>query len=141
MIELEISLLLINILELLDTTGKKMNLQPSSNYPDCSTTPKPRPQGHFAALGSDSDSDDSSTHYALDHDVIMEKKFAYTVNHIEPGLFSGENIQTDLFFQLCEDILNSYPQDAKINYIKGRLRGAARSWFLIKYQIFSYLIM
>ena len=132
-----------NILELLDTIGKRMNLHneelPDSNIQsDRATTPKPGLQERFATPGPESESDDNSTHYDLDHDVIMKSRFAYTVNQIEPGLFSGDTSQTDLFCQLCEDILSSYPnrfwpEDAKINYVKGRLRGAARSWFLIKY--------
>ncbi len=132
-----------NILGLLDTISKRLNLdqeEVQNNRNDGANTPRPGVSERFVTPhpAPESEDDTTSTHYDLDHDVIMRNRFAYTVNQIEPGLFTGDTTQTDLFCQLCEDTLGSYPnrfwpEDAKINYVKGRLRGAARSWFLIKY--------
>jgi len=97
-------------------------------------TPRPVP------VVNDDSSADGSTHYDLDHDVIMRSRFAYTVNQVpEPGFFVGNTAETDLFCQLCEDTFKTYPnrywpEDAKINFVKSRLRDAARNWYLTKYK-------
>ena len=97
-------------------------------------TPRPVPENN-----EDSSVDDS-THYDLDHDVIMRSRFAYTVNQVpEPGFFVGNTTETDLFCQLCEDTFKTYPnrfwpEDAKINFVKSRLRDAARNWYLTRYK-------
>ena len=82
----------------------------------------------------------NSTHYDLDHDVIMRSRFAYTVTQVpEPGFFTGKTNETDLFCQLCEDTFKTYPnrywpEDAKVNFVKSRLRDSARNWYLTKYK-------
>ena len=83
----------------------------------------------------------TTTRYDSDHDVIMRSAFPYTVAQVpEPGLFSGDISETELFCQLCGDTFRTYPcklwpEDAKINFVQSRLRGAARSWFQTKYPI------
>lgn len=81
-----------------------------------------------------------STQYDKDHDVIMKSRIAYSINQVpEPGFFVGKTSETDLFCQLCEDTFKTYPnrywpEDAKVNFVKSRLRDAARNWYLSKYK-------
>ena len=88
----------------------------------------------------ENNSDYDSTNYDLDHDVIMRSRFAYSINQVpEPGNFTGKTSETDLFCQLCEDTFKTYPnrlwpEDAKVNFVKSRLRDAARNWYLTKYK-------
>ena len=97
-------------------------------------TPRPAPERE------DGNSVSTSTHYDLDHDVIMKSRLAYTVNQVpEPGFFVGNTSETDLFCQLCEDTFKTYPnrywpEDTKVNFVKSRLRDAARNWYLTKYK-------
>jgi len=85
------------------------------------------------------DNASTTTRYDNDHDVIMRSAFPYTVAQVpEPGLFSGDISETELFCQLCADTFKTYPcklwpDDAKINFVQSRLRGAARSWYQTKY--------
>ena len=104
-------------------------------------TPRPVPEAN------DNLSVTESTHYDLDHDVIMRSRFAYTVNQVpEPGFFVGNTSETDLFCQLCEDTFKTYPnrywpEDAKINFVKSRLRDAARNWYLTRYKDMLILLL
>lgn len=97
----------------------------------------PRPQNDDLATSSDAT---TSTHYDLDHDVIMRSRFAYTVTQVpEPGFFTGKISETDLFCQLCEDTFKTYPnrywsENAKVNFVKSRLRDSARNWYLTRYK-------
>ena len=57
----------------------------------------------------------------------------------DPGFFTGNTSDTDLFCQLCEDTFRSYPncdypEETKINFVKSRLRDSARSWYFAKYK-------
>ncbi len=72
--------------------------------------------------------------YDADNDVIMGTAVFKPVP--DPGTFSGDPKETELFCQLCEDTFrydNETPELVKINFVKSRLRGAARSWFLSHY--------
>ncbi len=82
----------------------------------------------------------SSVQYDLDHDVVMRSNYHYNLTQIpEPGFFSGDTNETDLFCELCEATFTTYPNnelpdDAKVNFVKTRLRGSARNWYLSKYK-------
>jgi len=71
----------------------------------------------------------------------MRSTIPYTIIQVpEPGLFSGDTSEMELFCQLSGDTFKTYPcklwpSDAKINFVQSRLRGAARSWFQTKYPI------
>ena len=75
-----------------------------------------------------------------DNDVIMRNAFSNRLQQVpEPGFFSGDTKETDLFCQLCEDTFKTYPnseatEDIKINFIKSRLRDGARNWYLATYK-------
>ncbi|ORX63573.1 hypothetical protein BCR32DRAFT_287663 [Anaeromyces robustus] len=79
--------------------------------------------------------------FDVDHDVIMRTAFPYTVAQVpEPGLFCGDISEIELFCQLCGDTFKTYPcklwpEEAKINFVQSRLRGAARSWYQTKYPV------
>jgi len=81
----------------------------------------------------------TTTRYEGDHDVIMRPAYSHSVAQVpEPGLFSGDIAETELFCQLCGDTFKTFPcklwpEDAKINFVQSRLRGAARSWYQTKY--------
>ena len=81
-----------------------------------------------------------SIQYDLDHDVVMRTPYHYNLTQIpEPGFFSGNPNETDLFCELCEATFTTYPNNelpepAKINFVKTRLRGSARNWYLSKYK-------
>jgi len=85
-------------------------------------------------------SEESSTEYDLDNDVIMKNKLNPPVRQVpEPGFFSGDTTQTELFCELCFDTFKTYPnnqleEEAKINFVKSRLRDSARIWYRIKYK-------
>lgn len=104
-------------------------------------TPTPTPDRRDDLAEEESvSSATTSTHYDLDHDVIMKSRFAYTVAQVpDPGLFTGKTSETELFCQLCEDNFKTYPykhwpEESKVNFVKSRLRGSARSWYLTKYK-------
>jgi len=115
---------------------ENINNTPTANAQPFERFETPRPP----AEADENNSADASTHYDLDHDVIMRSRFAYTVNQVpEPGFFKGNTSETDLFCQLCEDTFKTYPnrywpEDAKVNFVKSRLRDAARNWYLTKYK-------
>ena len=85
------------------------------------------------------DNASTTTRYDNDHDVIMRSAFPYTVAQVpDPGLFDGKVSEAELFCQLCADTFKTFPcklweEDAKINFVQSRLRGAARSWYQTKY--------
>jgi len=78
--------------------------------------------------------------YDNDHDVIMRNNYDAPIKQVpDPGIFTGDTNETDLFCQLCEDTFktqpnNALPEEAKINFVKSRLRDAARNWYLTKYK-------
>ena len=79
--------------------------------------------------------------YDLDHDVVMRSSFNHNslIQVPDPGFFSGDTSETDLFCELCEDTFNTapntdLPEDIKVNFVKSRLRGSARNWYLSKYK-------
>jgi len=81
-----------------------------------------------------------STRREADNDVIMRNTIPNTLQEVpEPGFFTGDTKETDLFCQLCEDTFKTYPNcestmDVKINYVKSRLRDGARNWYYAKYK-------
>lgn len=85
-------------------------------------------------------SEESSTEYDLDNDVIMKNKLNPPVRQVpEPGFFNGDTTQTELFCELCYDTFKTYPnnqleEEAKINFVKSRLRDSARIWYRFKYK-------
>ncbi len=90
-----------------------------------------------------SNNDDAvSTHtrYDLDHDVIMRNGTTAPLIQVpDPGMFSGDTSETELFCQLCEDTFKTHPnrnlpEETKINFVKSRLRDSARNWYLTKYK-------
>ncbi len=124
-----------SIMNTLNIINERLNTTNINNPPiDRLATPRPVPEEEEYASAA------ASTHYDLDHDVIMRSRFAYTVNQVpEPGFFVGNTSETDLFCQLCEDTFKTYPnrywpEDAKVNFVKSRLRDAARNWYLTKYR-------
>ncbi len=79
--------------------------------------------------------------YDLDHDVVMKSNCSNTslIQVPDPGFFSGDTSETDLFCELCEDTFNTspnneLPEDIRVNFVKSRLRGSARNWYLSKYK-------
>ena len=82
----------------------------------------------------------TSTRRDADNDVIMKNTLPNLPNQIpDPGFFTGNTSDTDLFCQLCEDTFRSYPncdypEETKINFVKSRLRDSARSWYFAKYK-------
>ncbi len=71
---------------------------------------------------------DSPIQYDNDHDVIMKNTFHNNLNQVpEPGFFSGNTTETELFCDLCEATFKTYPnkdwpEDTKINFVITRLR-------------------
>ena len=122
-----------------ELTNKQQKEHSNSNASTSTSGPTVPEVSIFAPQVDDNTS--TSTRYDNDHDVIMRSAFPYTVAQVpEPGLFSGDISETELFFQLCGDTFKTYPcklwlSDAKINFVQSRLRGAARSWFQTKYPI------
>jgi len=50
-----------------------------------------------------------SVQYDLDHDVVMRTPYHYNLTQIpEPGFFSGNPNETDLFCELCEATFTTY---------------------------------
>jgi len=74
-----------------------------------------------------------STRCDADNDVIMKNSYSNNLQQVpEPGFFSGNTNDTDLFCQLCEDTFTTYlnlglPEEVKINFINLRLRDSARN--------------
>lgn len=123
-----------NIMNLINTLNERMNMNqenPAGRPFERLDTPRPL---------ADNDSDDTSTRYDLDHDVIMRNRITYPIKQVpEPGFFSGDTKETELFCQLCEDTFKTYPnrdlpEEIKINFVKSRLRDSARNWYLAKYR-------
>ena len=140
----DISRINTNIMRLISVISDRLNLgevMVPDEEEDAPVTPRAEPQERFTTPRPAAEPDNASlsTHYDLDHDVIMRSRFAYTVNQVpEPGFFTGDTTQTDLFCQLCEDTFKTYPnrfwpEDAKVNFVQSRLRDSARNWFLTKY--------
>jgi hypothetical protein len=81
----------------------------------------------------------TTTRYDNDHDVIMQSAYPINIPQVpDPGLFSGDVSETDLFCQLCGNTFKTYPckswpENSKINFVQSRLREAARSWYQTKY--------
>ena len=94
---------------------------------------------HASSSSNNDDNASTTTKYDADHDVIMRTRFSYPINQIpEPGFFSGDVKETELFCELCSASFNSYPnnllpEETKINFVRSRLRDSARNWFLTKY--------
>jgi len=83
----------------------------------------------------------SQVKYDLNHDVVMRSSFNHNslIQVPDPGFFSGNTFETDLFCELCEDTFNTspnsdLPEDIKVNFVKSRLRGSARGWYLSRYK-------
>ena len=132
------------ILSSLDSIKKAtlfLNQQRKGKAPaDASASTSTPPIGNiFIPQPPVDDNASTTTRYDSDHDVIMRSAFPYTVAQVpEPGLFSGDISETELFCQLCADTFKTYPcklwpEDSKINFVQSRLRGAARSWYQTKY--------
>jgi len=119
--------------ELMNRQGNHPNPIASTSTSGASTPEAP------TVIPQVDDGASTSTRYDNDHDVIMRSAFPYTVAQVpEPGLFSGDISETELFCQLCGDTFKTYPcklwaTESKINFVQSRLRGAARSWFQTKY--------
>jgi len=83
----------------------------------------------------------STRRFYEDNDVIMKNSYSNNLQQVpEPGFFSDNTNDTDLFCQLCEDTFSSYPslglpEEVKINFIKSRLRDGARNWMLFQEKI------
>lgn len=121
-----------NFKEVLETISNKINdLQKSSGIGDTNQIPH-LPPPPPSTIGS--------TKYDLDFDVIMKNRYSSPINQVpDPGLFYGDTKETELFCQICEDTFRTYPnkhllEEAKINFVQSRLRGAARNWYLTKYK-------
>ncbi len=116
-----------NIMTLINNISQRLDLRLQD---DQEVTPRGAPED-FVSL---------NTSYDLDHDVIMRSRISVPLNQVpEPGFFSGKTSETDLFCQLCEDTFKtmpnrSLPEDAKVNFVKSRLRDSARNWYLTKYK-------
>ena len=88
----------------------------------------------------DDDDTDSSTDYDADNDAVMRPRYNNAINQVpEPGNFSGDPKDTELFCELCYNTFrtapnNTLPEEAKINFVQSRLRGTARTWYRIKYR-------
>ena len=88
----------------------------------------------------DSGRSDSSTNYDLDNDVVMRGRITYPIAQVpDPGLFTGVPAEVELFCELCSATFKAYPNnllppDARVNFVKTRLRDAARNWYLTKYK-------
>ena len=132
------------ILSSLDSIKKAtlfLNQQRKGKAPaDASTsTNVPPTVDFFIPQPSLDDNASTTTRYDSDHDVIMRSVFPYIVAQVpDPGLFSGDISETELFCQLCADTFKTYtcklwPENSKINFVQSRLRGAARSWYQTKY--------
>ena len=123
-----------NIMNLINTLNERLNTSQEN------TTSRPFERLDTPRPVTDNDSDDTSTRYDLDHDVIMRNRITYPIKQVpEPGFFSGDTKETELFCQLCEDTFKTYPnnnlpEEVKINFVKSRLRDSARSWYLAKYR-------
>ncbi|ORX47254.1 hypothetical protein BCR32DRAFT_288231, partial [Anaeromyces robustus] len=98
-----------------------------------STSEQPTPVATTSAPQATFDDNASTTtRFDVDNDVIMRTAFPYTVAQVpEPGLFYGDISEIELFCQLCGDTFKTYPcklwpEEAKINFVQSRLRGAAR---------------
>ena len=131
------------LLNAINSISDRININENNNGYERLNTPTPTPIADQQVNDNDDESSSSattSTHYDLDHDVIMKSRFAYTVTQVpDPGLFTGKTSETELFCQLCEDNFKTYPhrywpEDSKVNFVKSRLRGSARSWYLTKYK-------
>ena len=88
---------------------------------------------------SQDDNASISTRRDADNDVIMKNSYSNNLQQVpEPGFFSGNTNDTDLFCQLCEDTFSTYPnlglpEEVKINFVKSRLREGARNWYIATY--------
>ena len=129
------------LLNAINSISDRINTNENNHSYERLNTPTPTPLAEQKIEDNDSSSEaTTSTHYDLDHDVIMKSRFAYTVTQVpDPGLFTGKTSETELFCQLCEDTFKTYPhrywpEDSKVNFVKSRLRGSARSWYLTKYK-------
>eukprot|EP00833_Pecoramyces_ruminatium_P015483 jgi/Orpsp1_1/1189515/evm.model.d7180000072564.1 len=86
------------------------------------------------------DDSDSSTDYDSDNDAIMRVRLNNPINQVpDPGNFSGDPKDTELFCELCYDTFktppnNALPEESKINFVQSRLRGTARNWYHLKYR-------
>ena len=120
-----------------ELTNRQQNNHSNSDASTSTSGPTMPEASNFIPQVDDNAS--TSTRYDNDHDVIMRSAFPYTVAQVpEPGLFSGDISETELFCQLCGDTFKTYPcklwaTESKINFVQSRLRGAARSWFQTKY--------
>jgi len=122
-----------NIMNLINTLNERLATSQGNNDRPFERLETPRPV-------ADDSSDNVSVRYDLDNDVIMRNKITYAFNQVpDPGTFSGDTKETELFCQLCEDTFKTYPnknqpEEIKINFVQSRLRDAARNWYLAKYR-------
>ena len=122
-----------NIMNLINTLNDKMDMSQEINNRPFERLGTPRPP-------VDDSSDGGSVKYDLDEDVIMKNRVTYSFNQVpDPGTFSGDTKNTELFCQLCEDTFKTrpnkdQPEEVKINFVQSRLRDAARNWYLAKYR-------
>ena len=122
-----------NIMNLINTLNERLNMSQENKNRPFERLDTPRPL-------DDNTSDNSSVRYDLDHDVIMRNRITYPLKQVpDPGNFTGDTKETELFCQLCEDTFRTYPnkdqpEEVKINFVKSRLRDSARNWYLAKYR-------
>ena len=125
------------ILNVINNISQRLTTENEENHGyDRMETPRPsEDQVHLL------DNTTSDTNYDLDNDVIMKtRNFSAPLYQVpEPGFFSGQTSETDLFCQLCEDTFKTAPykyaaEETKINFVKSRLRESARNWYLTKYK-------
>ncbi len=119
---------------------EKFTTPMASTAPMASTNGQPAPAPTTSIPQAFVDDNASTvTRFDVDHDVIMRTAYPYTVTQVpDPGLFSGDISETDLFCQLCGDTFKTYPyrtwsEADKIIFVQSRLRGTARSWYQAKY--------
>ena len=90
------------------------------------------------------ENNESSTEYDFDNDVIMKSKLHLPIHQVpEPGFFTGNSEETELFCELCYATFrtepnNLLPEATKINFVQSRLRDSARVWYKIKYKDGKY---
>ena len=110
--------------------NEKLDIKISTNDDPSSSQSVPQNQDDNASI---------STRRDADNDVIMKNSYSNNLQQVpEPGFFSGNTNDTDLFCQLCEDTFSTYPnlglpEEVKINFVKSRLRDGARNWFIATY--------
>eukprot|EP00833_Pecoramyces_ruminatium_P012029 jgi/Orpsp1_1/1186061/evm.model.c7180000096696.1 len=117
-----------NIIKQLSTLTTILNQKLNTNLQNSAVPSTSQEQDDNASV---------STRKDEDNDTIMKNAFSFQ-QVPDPGFFSGNTQDTDLFCQLCEDTFKTFPNaaysmDIKINFVQSRLRDGARNWYLAKY--------